>query len=68
VAYQVSGTEKIKDDNTVTFKTVTVTNFYTLKTSLGSATSFGYASAGYVNPVITSKICSNRTTRVINGL
>jgi len=53
VAYKVSGTAYLKDDKTAeTFQNVTVTNFYTLKTSLGSATSFGYASAGYVNPVV----------------
>jgi len=49
LAYQVGGTEKIKDDNTVTFKNVTVKNHYVISTAppytfQGSTT--GYRSGG----------------------
>ena len=45
MAYQISGTNRIKDDNTVAFKNVTVTNRYALAEGIGGFTS-GYTSGG----------------------
>ena len=51
MAYQVGGTEKIKDDNTVTFKNVTVKNRYTFYEFQGETS--GYHSGGEHNPAST---------------
>ena len=48
MAYQISGTNRIKDDNTVKLNNVTVTNHYTFAEGIGGFTS-GYTSGG--NPI-----------------
>jgi len=51
LAYQVSGSEKIKDNNTVIFKNVTVKNRYTFYEFQGETS--GYHSGGEHNPAST---------------
>ena len=51
MAYKVGGSEKIKDDNTVTFKNVTVKNRYTFYEFQGETS--GYHSGGEYNPPAT---------------
>jgi hypothetical protein len=59
LAYQVGGTEKIKDDNTVTFKNVTVKNYYTFSvapTGIGGGTTDGYRTGGAPGPTIAINV------------
>lgn len=49
MAYQVSGSEKIKDDNTVTFKNVTVKNYYTVTPAPAASYVFQGSTSGYAS-------------------
>ena len=49
MAYQVSGSEKIKDDNTVTFKNVTVKNYYTVMPAPAASYVFQGSTSGYTS-------------------
>ena len=53
MAYKSSGTENIKDDNTVVFNKVTVKNHYTFNDTPGQGSVSGYATGGLLHPSST---------------
>jgi hypothetical protein len=59
MAYKVSGSDTIKDDKTVIFENVTATvrrHPASSKPSIGTGTSFGYASGGYTSSGVYSDV------------